>query len=1285
MLSLGTRLAADIKSITTEWCYYVAVSLPLEKKEFKALQWLLGETFEPENLSERSFLKGSATILEYGPRPSFETAWSTTAVTICRACGLGVVKRIERSLRIGLDVELNTDQRIALLASLHDRMTEMPYETQPTNFNTGILPASMRVIPLLGNDWRKILGQVSSEMGFGWDDQDIEMIGHFFVVILKRDPTDVELMQLAQANSEHSRHFFFKGRLVIDGASVPETLMDLIKQPWVVNPGNSLIAFGDDSSAIRGGFIAALVADDPCRAGQLAPRLRLYHPTLTAETHNFPSGVAPYPGAATGTGGRIRDNHAVARGGNVVASAAAYCVSNLHIPDYKLPWEQDGWNHPANLASPLEILIRASDGASDYGNCYGEPVITGFTRSCGIQLADGYHGWFKPIMYTAGVGTIDEANLQPNHPKRGMLVLQVGGPAYRIGVGGGSASSMIQGANRAELDFNAVQRGDPQMEQRLNRLIRACAELGPNNPIIKTVDLGAGGSCNAIPELVHPAGARINLRALPSGDPTLSPAELWGNESQERDAFLIKPEDLDLVQQIAARENIACAVVGEITGDGQLVLIDEADGSIPVDLPLELILGKLPPKTFTFNRVTPKLEPLWMAKEQSVQGALEYVLRLPSVGSKRFLTTKVDRSVTGLVAQQQCVGPNQLTLADYAVIAHSHFELSGTAFSLGEQPMKGLLSPSAMARLAVTEMVLNMAGARITQLSDIKCSANWMLAAKLDGEGAWLYDAASALRDICLDLRIAIDGGKDSLSMAARVTGPDGKETIVKAPGELVIAGYAPMPNITRKVTPDIKQRGSSLIFIDLSPGRCRLGGSALAQAFGQIGDECPDLDGENVDLLCNVFSLIQHLLDRDLIRAIHDRSDGGLIVTLLEMAFAGNVGLDVNIASECDTLSTFFNEEPGLVIEPADTNEVAKLLQCRGIPYQLVGHIPELSVGVRICHNGIEVLSGSMTKLRAIWESTSSALDALQANPDCVSEETEANSQLTLPPRWNVSFVPSPTAKNDVFAPADKPRVAILRSEGSNGDREMAAAFWSVGFETWDVTMTDLLANRVSLDSFRGIAFVGGFAFADVLDAGKGWAGIIRFNEGLREQFDQFRDRPDTFSLGVCNGCQLMSLMGWVPGLDIPEDKQPRFIRNRSERFESRFSAVKILSSPAIMLQGMSGSTLGIWVAHGEGRLHVPNLDDLDRILIERLAPIRFVDRGGQKTETYPFNPNGSPQGITALCSPDGRHLAMMPHPERVFLKWQWPWMPADLSNLSASPWLRLFQNAYTWCTVNA
>lgn len=1279
VLQTGAHLNADIKHINTERCYYIQTSLPLQNSEFATLQWLLGETFEPENLGEVSFLKDATEILEVGPRPNFETAWSTTAVSICRACGLDVVKRIERSLRIGLDTTLDVNQREGLLASIHDRMTEMPYTTPLVSFDTGIVSASVKIIQICGrDDWREVLKRYSIEHGYGWDDQDIEMIGRLFREIIQRNPTDVELFQLAQANSEHSRHFFFKGQLIIDGDVKPHTLMDIIQAPWKANTRNSIIAFCDDSSAIAGSEVMYLTADRPGKPGLIVPMSLILNPTLTAETHNFPTGVAPYPGAETGTGGRIRDNFAIGCGGLVIVAGAAYCVGNLHIPNYDLPWEQDGWRHPPNLASPLDILIQASDGASDYGNRFGEPVTFGFARSCGLQLPDGYRSYFKPIMYTVGGGVIPETSRNPRVPERDMLVLQIGGSAYRIGVGGGAASSMIQGANQENLDFNAVQRGDAQMEQRLNRVIRGCIELGENNPIERMVDLGAGGSCNAIPEVADPAGARINLRALPIGDLTLSARELWGNESQERAAILIRPEHLGVVQKIAEREGVPCAVVGEVTGDGRLVVFDENDDTTPVDLPLEQILGSLPPKTFKFTSRVRDCKPLELPDSLSVTEALDRVLRLVSVGSKRFLTTKVDRSVTGLIAQQQCIGPNQLTLADCAVMASSYFDKFGTAMAIGEQPIKGLLSPEAAARMAVIEMLLNMSGARITDIEDIKCSANWMLAAKLDGEGAWLYYAACALRDICLELGIAIDGGKDSLSMAAQVTGPDGTEQVVKAPGELVITGYVTISDITRKVTADIKQRGSNLIHINLCPSEHRLGGSALAQVFGQLGDKCPDC--KDIGLVKKTFNTIQQLIDNDLILSLHDISDGGLITALLEMAFAGNVGLDINLTGKCTPIEMLFNEEPGLVIETHNSEKMLQAMDKQGIYARTIGSVSD-DYQIRIRHNDGEVLNADMLELRELWESTSTAIDALQANPDCVAEETTFNRNLvTLPPR-HLSFEPVPTPSQLLHA-TNKPKVAILRSEGSNGDREMAAAFYSAGFEMWDVTMTDLLSGRITLDDFRGVAFVGGFSFADVLDAGKGWAGIIRFNPAVREQFEHFHDRPDTFSLGVCNGCQLMALMGWVPGLDIPENEHPRFIQNDSERFESRFSSIRITESPSIMLDGMTDSTLGIWVAHGEGKLHIPNASDLDCILDNGLAPMHFVDNVGKATETYPSNPNGSPLGITALCSPNGRHLAMMPHPERSFISWQLPWAPAKWDGLPASPWLRLFQNAYNWCT---
>jgi len=628
-------------------------------------------------------------------------------------------------------------------------------------------------------------------------------------------------------------------------------------------------------------------------------------------------------------------------------------------------------------------------------------------------------------------------------------------------------------------------------------------------------------------------------------------------------------------------------------------------------------------------------------------------LRLVSVGSKRFLTNKVDRSVTGLVVQQQCVGPNQLTLADYGVVAHSHFSDAGTAMSLGEQPIKGLVSPQAMARLAVAEALLNLAGAKITDIKEIRCSANWMLAAKLPGEGAWLVDAAQALCDICL-----------------------------KAPGELVIGMYAPMDDVECKVTPDLKRSGHTLWFIDLSDGKNCLGGSALAQAHSQLGDSCPDVC--EPDLLKRTFETLQELICGGHILSLHDRSDGGLITTLLEMAFAGNVGLEINLADQTgDPLPELFSEGPGLVIETTPSNVVSDELQKQGIPLRRIGYVGSRGGEVIFRHQKVDLLREPMVKLRDIWESTSTAIDSLQADPKCVAEEAWVNRRLIQEPPYGLSFYPQATSEAALLL-SGKPKVAILREQGSNGDREMAAAFLLAlaGFEPWDVTMTDLLAGDVTLDQFRGIAFVGGFSFADVLGAGRGWAGVILHNDGLRRQFEKFYERLDTFSLGVCNGCQLMALLNWVPGFGTL-DSSVRFDRNTSGRFESRFSTVRIMDSPSIMLRRMAGSCLGVWIAHGEGRLSCePN--DLAQITVNNLASIRYADPDGDVTQTYPFNPNGSPDGIAALCSPNGRHLAMMPHPERTFLLRQWPWLPAGWEQLAASPWLRLFQNAYKWCLLN-
>jgi len=1254
----------------TEWCFYVECSAPLDSRQEAALRWLLTETFEPEQTRPDSFLPATGTCVEIGPRLSVETAWSSTAVGICQACGIEHVTRLERSLRLGFAEPLPPVQEQAVRDVLCDRMTQMRYPAPLVRFTVDIAPEPTRRIPLLV-EGKAALERINRDLGLAMDEQDLDRFYALFAEQLRRDPTDVELFQLAQANSEHCRHGFFKGQPIIDGRPMLKSLMQLVKEPWKINPGNSLIAFADDSSAIRGGPVQSLVPENPLAPSAMVPAPAVLHPTLTAETHNFPSGIAPFPGAATGTGGRIRDNQCVGRGGHVVASGAAYCTGNLHIPGYDLPWEDDGHAHPTSLASPLSILIEASNGASSYGNCYGEPVILGFARTAGIGTPGGYRAWFKPIMYTEGVGAIDDRHVKKGEPETGMVVVQVGGPAYRIGMGGGAASSLMGGQNDAELDFNAVQRGDPEMEQRMNRVIRACIELGERNPIVSAHDLGAGGDANALPEIVYPAGARIDLRALPVGDQSLSVLELWGNESQERNAVLVRENRMPEFLHICERENAPVAAVGLITGDCRLVLTS-GGGDDPVDLPLEPVLGDVPPKPVSMERLQAELVPLALPRDLTVAEALERVLRLPAVASKSYLTRKVDRCVTGLVAQQQCVGPNHLPLADFAVAAHSYLGLTGTALSLGEQPLKGLVSPQAMARVAVAESLLNLAGARITRLQDIKCQANWMWAAKLPGEGARLYDAAGAMRDIMVALGIAVDGGKDSLSMA--VTGPSGE--MIMAPGQLVIAAYAPMDDVRRKATPDLKREGDSFILIDLAPGKARLGGSALAQVYQQVGDTAPDVD--DVNLLQRVFEAVQALVGHGMVNAVHDRSDGGLIVTLLEMAFGGSRGIDVALFG-ATAIESLFNEELGLVLATSDPDAALAHLHGAGVPAAVIGRVTGLGDPVVIRWNGEIVLSRPVAELRAIWDETSTRLEELQAAPALVREEARVmNAQVTSPP-YRLTYVPTPTDAAWMTGP-DKPKAAVLREEGSNGDREMLASLYAAGFEAWDVTMSDLLADRARLDDFRGVVFPGGFAFGDVLDSGKGWAGVIRFHTAIAEQFAAFYARPDTFSLGVCNGCQLMALLGWVPWPSLPDVEQPRFIRNASGRFECRWTTVEITESPAVMFKGMSGSRLGAWVAHGEGQLHAPQIE---RIIDAGLAPLRFVDGAGRATTTYPLNPNGSAHGVTGLCSPDGRHLAIMPHPERsATALWQWPWLPDDWRDLPVSPWLRMFQNARAWCT---
>ncbi|XP_044855933.1 phosphoribosylformylglycinamidine synthase isoform X2 [Mauremys mutica] len=1264
LLRSAQAVLGGVRALQRELCYNVSWTgaLPPSPRETELLHWLFGCPLESGDVATESFLRPAPTdlLMEIGPRLSVSTAFSTNVVSVCRAAGLAGVGRVERSHRYLLQCAQRPTpaQEAALEAALSDRMTEQRYREPIRSFAVAARPAPTWHVDVLGGG-RPALERASQELGLAFDAWDLDFYTELFRGF-GRNPTSVECFDLAQSNSEHSRHWFFKGRLLVDGKEVAESLFASIMRTQESSNPNNVIKFSDNSSAIQGRAVWALWPCDPSRPSPFEKRRSTRHVIFTAETHNFPTG-------------------------------------------YPLPWEDPALPYPQNYAHPLQVALRASDGASDYGNKFGEPVLAGFARSFGQRLPDGRRReWIKPIMFSGGIGAMEASHVRKEPPEPGMQVVKVGGPVYRIGVGGSSASSIkVQGDNASELDFGAVQRGDPEMEQKMNRVLRGCVESGEANPVCSLHDQGAGGNGNVLKELSDPAGAVIYASRFQLGDPTLSVLEIWGAEYQESNALLLRPADAERLGRLGRRERCPVDVVGTVTGDGRIVLVDDLEAPVtdvgpgkpngkrtPVDLQLETVLGRMPRKEFVLSRQRPALRPLRLPPGLSVGDALERVLRLPAVASKRYLTNKVDRSVTGLVAQQQCVGPLHTPLADVAVVALSPFERVGAATALGEQPLKGLVDPAAGARLAVGEALTNLVFARVTDLRDVKCSGNWMWAAKQAGEGAALVEACGAMCEVMAQLGVAVDGGKDSLSMAARV-GTD----VVMAPGTLVVSAYAVCPDITATVTPDLKcpDGKGALLYVGLGPERHRLGGSALAQCYAQLGDRCPDL--ESPGALAAAFRLTQRLLQESVLSAGHDVSDGGLVTCLLEMAFAGNCGLQAElVAPGASALEVLFAEELGLVLEVpgAVAGDVCRRYEEAGVRCLPIGHTgpqgPQAMVRLRV--NGQEELARPVGELRALWEATSFQLERLQASPHCVEQE-ERGLARRVGPTFTLTFDPEvkPPLLRQMAQPG--PRVAVLREEGSNGDREMVAAFVMAGFQAWDVTMQDLCAGEVTLESFRGLAFVGGFSYADVLGSAKGWAASVTFNPRARAELEAFRRRRDTFSLGVCNGCQLMALLGWVGGESPRSDAADGAARpgvllapNDSGRFESRFVAVAVEESSAVMLRGMAGSTLGIWVAHGEGRMRFRSPEVLAAVTSGHLAPLRYADDQGQPTQQYPLNPNGSPLGVAALCSPDGRHLAMMPHPERCVLPWQWAWVPpAWRQTMEVSPWLRLFQNACEWC----
>lgn len=1043
--------------------------------------------------------KNNQVLIEIGPRFNFSTAESTNSVSICRSIDLKSIVRIETSIRYLIELNegskvLSSDDELIIIDHLGDKMTQCRYteENIPKESFDERLPKekeSWFYVPVLSQG-RKALQEVNSKMGLAFDNWDLDYYTNLFTNVLKRDPTSIELFDCAQSNSEHSRHWFFKGRMIIDGVEEEKSLIKMIIDTQNDSNQNNTIKFSDNSSAIRGYKCKTLCPTSFIEPGDMEVDLVDLDFIFTAETHNFPSTVAPFSGATTGTGGRIRDIQGVGRGGNTIAGTAGYCVGVLNIPDYYLPYETEGQSYPPSFASPLKIIIEASNGASDYGNKFGEPLISGFAISYGMINAQNERDeYVKAIMFSGGLGTMDSIQTKKIDPERGMLLAKIGGPVYRIGVGGGAASSVeIQGDNKCELDFNAVQRGDAEMENKLNRIVRACIEMGDENPILAIHDQGAGGNGNVLKELVEPnhAGAVIFSKEFQLGDPTITALELWGAEYQENNAILCNPESRQLLEAICERERCPINFVGIVTGNGYVTLIEEkADfekfidrKNIPTDVPFDLdlkhVLGEMPRKVYNLERQKREFAPLEFAVDDNhFQNHLDRVLSILSVGSKRFLTNKVDRCVTGLIVQQQCVGPLHTPLADYALTLASYFEKVGIATSIGTQPIKGLINAEAGARMSIAEALSNLVFVKISELADVKCSGNWMWAAKLPGEGAKMYDACKAMCSMMSELNIAVDGGKDSLSMAARV----GSET-VKSPGTLVISTYAPCPDVQIRITPDLKspsaKKTGELIWINIE-GKFRLGASALSQSLKQQGNDCPDL--QNASALKKAFNVTQKLLEEKALLAGHDISDGGLVVCLVEMAIAGMCGLDVDLQSAMNffelgqlsienVLKILFAEECGWILE-CSRDKLDYILSAFKNANVNAFHIGK-SIGfgmkstIRIKSNENTLIE--MTTLEAIkkWERTSYELEKLQMNPECAEEEYQS-FDIRTGPTYHLTFN-SEEAVKLLREPIIQWRVAVIREEGVNGDREMIAALMKANFEVHDVTMSDLLARRTHL-----------------------------------------------------------------------------------------------------------------------------------------------------------------------------------------------------------------------------
>jgi phosphoribosylformylglycinamidine synthase len=1282
-------LDKNVRGVSAEYVHFVAAEKALSASDTRELEKLL--TYGTPYAGKRA---GSLCLVV--PRPGTISPWSSKATDIAHNAGLTHITRIER----GTAYYIDTEDPAGLAPLLHDRMTEAvlgSLEAAEALFAQPE-PKPLIIVDVLGGG-KAALSEANSTQGLALSPDEIEYLAQAYTE-LGRNPSDAELMMFGQVNSEHCRHKIFNADWVIDGQPQPKSLFKMIRNTYEKG-GEDVLSAYSDNAAVLAGPIAGRFFPNP-DTHEYGYTTEPIHTVIKVETHNHPTAIAPFPGAATGTGGEIRDEGATGRGAKPKMGLAGFSVSNLNLPDAEQPWEKP-YGKPDRITSPLGIMIDAPLGGAAFANEFGRPNLAGYFRTYEQHDGQKVRGYHKPIMIAGGLGNIRDQHVQKGKLQAGDKIIILGGPAMLIGLGGGAASSMQTGASSADLDFASVQRGNGEMERKAQEVIDACW-ASSDNPIVMIHDIGAGGYCNAVPELVHDAGlgAHVELRAINNADPGMSPMEIWCNEAQERYVIGLREKDVAQFAALCERERCPYSIIGTAVDEDRLVVHDSLLGNNTVDLPMSTLFGKPPKMTREFTRTSspvissktekPKVTAAvecdcpWHDQGQHIdlQEAVNRVLHIPAVGSKKFLITIGDRTVTGLVTRDQMVGPWQVPVGDVAVTAVGFDSAHGEAMAMGERTPLAVTNAPASGRMAIAETITNMLAADIEKLSDIKLSANWMAAAGQGREDQALYDTVYAVgEEFCPALGLTIPVGKDSLSM--RSTWQDGSEAkSVTSPLSLIITGFSPVSDVVKTLTPQLDTSAETvLIFVDLSGGQTRLGGSALAQAYNHTGGETPDADPA---VLKKFFETFTKLKLGGKILAYHDRSDGGLFTTLAEMAFASHCGLAIDLSSLTRTvlvnesgslLGALFNEELGVVIQVKASDEKT-VSQTFGDNAYVLGK-PTKDQRIIFSNNGKKVYENSRAQLEQWWAETSYRIQKLRDNPACADEEYASigdDADPGLTPRLESRDMRQETgvvAKGQ----ADRPecQIAIFRDEGVNGQLEMAAAFTRAGFTAVDVHLNDLMTGSVTLDDFAGLVACGGFSYGDVLGAGGGWAKTILLDATLRGMFKSFFERPDTFSLGVCNGCQMLSeLKELIPGAE----NWPKFLQNRSERFEARLPQVRLNESPSIFFKGMTGSVLPIPVAHGEGYAVFASETEQQSAAKNGLVAAQFVDSQHKPTEHYPANPNGSPQGITALTTPDGRATIMMPHPERAFMTRQLSWHPSDWS--ADSPWLQMFVNAREW-----